>query len=97
MELIFEWNKEKSRNNFLKHGITFEEATTVFSDTLARIFDDEVHSIGECREIIVGHSNKNKLLLVVFVERMENKIRIISARLATKNEKKDYEEAQSKI
>lgn len=97
MELVFEWNKEKNRNNFLKHGITFEEAKTVFLDPLARIFDDENHSFGENREIIIGHSIKNKLLLVVFVEKVENKIRIISARLATRNEKKDYEKAQNKI
>lgn len=96
MELVFEWNKEKNRNNFLKHGITFEEAKTVFLDPLARIFDDENHSVGENREIIIGHSIKKKLLLVVFVEKVENKIRIISARLATRNEKKDYEEAKNK-
>lgn len=92
MELIFEWNRVKEKINFKKHGITFNEAKTVFFDPLAKIFDDELHSLKEKREIIIGHSTKNRLLIVVFVERYRNIIRIISARLATKNEKKDYEE-----
>jgi hypothetical protein len=92
MDFIFEWNREKERINFAKHGITFEEAKTVFFDPFAKIFDDNYHSFGENREIIIGHSQMNQLLLVVFVERLQNRIRIISARLATKNERKDYEE-----
>jgi uncharacterized DUF497 family protein len=67
------------------------EAATVFGDPLAAIFDDEVHSEEEQREIIVGHSRKNRLLLVCFTERAEA-VRIISARRATKQERKDYEE-----
>ncbi|MHB8905050.1 MAG: BrnT family toxin [Melioribacteraceae bacterium] len=97
MELIFEWNREKEKINFQKHGITFNEAKTVFYDPLARIFDDLIHSVGESREIIIGHSITKKLLLVVYVEKTQNLIRIISARQATKKEKKDYEENKNKF
>lgn len=97
MELVFEWNREKERINFRKHGITFNEAKTVFYDPLARIFDDIIHSVGESREIIIGHSLTKKLLLVVYVERKQNQIRIINARPATKKEKKDYEENKNKF
>jgi len=96
MELVFEWNREKERINFQKHGITFNEAKSVFYDPLARIFDDVIHSVDESREIIIGHSFTKKLLLVVYVERKQNQIRIISARQATKKEKKDYEENKNK-
>ena len=97
MELVFEWNRGKERINFRKHGITFNEAKTVFYDPLARIFDDVIHSIIESREIIIGHSLTKKLLLVVYLERKQNQIRIISARSATKKEKKDYEENKNKF
>jgi uncharacterized DUF497 family protein len=79
-------------SNESKHGVTFEEAMTVFADPLAVIFDDEEHSDEEPREIIVGHSAKGRLLLVSFTERGET-VRIISARRATKRERKDYEES----
>jgi uncharacterized DUF497 family protein len=91
MSLDFEWDEDKNASNEQKHGVTFEEATTVFADPLAAIFDDEVHSIDERREIIVGHSVKDRLLLVCFTER-GSAIRIISARRATKRERRDYEE-----
>ncbi len=87
----FEWDAEKADRNYQKHGIHFSEAKTVFNDPLASIFDDPGHSIGELREIIVGYSNSGKLLLVSFTDR-KGKIRIISARLATKAERYDYEE-----
>jgi uncharacterized DUF497 family protein len=87
--LEFEWDQDKAASK--KHGVTFEEAATVYSDPLAAIFDDAVHSEEEQREIIVGHSAKNRLLLVCFTERAEA-VRIISARRATKQERKDYEE-----
>lgn len=91
MDLQFEWNSQKARSNFKKHGVDFEEAKTVFIDPLAYIFNDEWHSFGEQREIIIGHDRKNRLLLVCFTEK--NKlIRIISARLTTKKERQDYEE-----
>ena len=91
MDLQFEWNDQKARLNLKKHGIDFEEATTVFQDPLAYIFDDEWHSVGERREIIIGHDKQNRLLLVCFTERNQT-IRIISARLTTKKERIDYEE-----
>ena len=91
MDLQFEWDDQKARLNFQKHGINFEEAKTVFRDPLAYIFDDQWHSVGEKREIIIGHDDKNRLVLVCFTERNQI-IRIISARLATKKERQDYEE-----
>ena len=90
MKLQFEWDEQKAKLNLKKHSIDFEEAKTVFRDPLAYIFDDEWHSVGEKREIIIGHDGKNRLLLVCFTERNQI-IRIISARLATKKERQDYE------
>ncbi|ELR98993.1 BrnT family toxin [Gloeocapsa sp. PCC 73106] len=86
-----EWNESKAAANLKKHGVSFEEAKTVFDNVLAVIFDDEAHSVGERREIIIGHSRSNRLLLVSFTER-PSAIRIISARLATLREREDYEQ-----
>ncbi len=94
MSLRFEWDPEKAAANLTKHGVSFEEALTVFSDPLARIFDDEDHSNEEEREIIVGHSPKQRLLLVCFTAR-DTAIRLFSARRATKKERQDYEESTS--
>ena len=91
MSLQFEWDDRKAIFNIKKHGIDFETATTVFHDPLAYIFDDTWHSVGEPREIIIGHDLTSRLLLVCFTER-NNRIRIISARLATKKERQDYEQ-----
>jgi hypothetical protein len=91
MDVWFTWDEEKAASNFLKHGVSFEEAQTVFSNPLALIFDDETHSTLERREIIIGHSANNRLILVCFTERGD-KIRIISARCATPKERRDYEE-----
>jgi uncharacterized DUF497 family protein len=91
MRLEFEWDEDKAASNEKKHGVSFDEAASVFYDPLAAIFDDETHSQDEQREIIIGHSARNRLLLVSFVERA-GVIRIISARTATKRERKDYEE-----
>ena len=74
------------------HNVSFDEASTVFDDPLAYIFDDEDHSIDEHREIIIGHSILNRLLLVSFTERVADLIRVISAREVTKQEGQDYEE-----
>lgn len=90
----FEWDRRKAAANLAKHVVTFEEAMTVFPDLLARIFDDPDHSHGEAREIIIGHSNKQHLLVVCFTER-SGVVRIISARRATPSERKDYEEGTS--
>lgn len=88
----FEWDNNKARSNQIDHVVSFDEASTVFDDTFARIFDDEAHSKDERREIIIGHSINNRLLLVCFTERPKEIIRIISARLPTAKERKDYEE-----
>ena len=93
MSVEFEWDQDKAASNKKKHGVSFEEPATVFADPLAVIFDDEVHSEEEQREIIIGHSAENRLVLVSFPERGEA-IRIISARRATKRERRDYEENQ---
>jgi uncharacterized DUF497 family protein len=91
MGLHFEWDDNKARSNLKTHGVSFDEAKTVFVNRLAFIFADEAHSTEEEREIIIGHSLSNRLLLVCFIERGEV-IRIISARRATKKERNDYEE-----
>ena len=91
MSLRFEWDPKKAETNQTKHGVSFEEALTVFADPLARIFPDEQHSVEELREIIVGHSARHQLLLVYFTG-SDNHVRIFSARRATRWERKDYEE-----
>ena len=89
--MIYEWHAEKAKGNLRKHGVSFEEALTVFGDPLARIFDDENHSVVEQREIIIGHSARDRLLVVCFTAQGES-VRIFSARTATRRERKDYEE-----
>ena len=93
MSLIFEWNREKARRNRAKHGVSFGKALTAFADPLGRIFDDPAHADDESREILVGHSQRRRLLVVSFAERGES-VRIIRARRATKNERHDYEKGQ---
>ena len=88
--LIFEWKPQKAKSNLKKHGVSFEEASTAFQDTLSLTIDDPLHSIDEERVVLIGMSNKNRLLVVVHAERGDN-IRIISARKATKEERKNYE------
>lgn len=90
----FEWNIEKAETNLKKHKVSFAEAETVFGDSLAKIFDDDAHSFEEKREIIVGHSTENRLLIISFTERENNTVRIISARIPTPQERKDYENAK---
>ena len=91
MSLSFEWDRRKAASNLSKHGVSFEEALTVFADPLARIFDDEDHSLEEQREIIIGHSADDHLLVVCFTAQGES-VRIFSARKSTRKERKDYEE-----
>lgn len=86
----YSWDPQKAARNIAKHGISFQEAQTVFDDPLAVIFDDEAHSLQEQREIIIGHSERGRLVLVCFVERGDT-IRIISARQATPKERYSYE------
>ena len=89
----FEWNARKAAINRGKHKITFEEAATVFGDPLGRIVDDPRHSEGEERYVLLGESNRRRLLIVMFTERTDT-IHLISARRATRRERKEYEEAQ---
>ena len=87
----FEWDSQKAALNLKKHGVTFEEATTVFRDTLSATDHDPDHSTGDDRFITFGLSSSGRLLVVSHTERKDG-IRIISARPATKREKKIYEE-----
>jgi hypothetical protein len=89
----FEWDDKKAISNLKKHGISFEEASTVFGDWLAITIEDPLHSEDEERWIIIGKSEYLNTLVVVHVEKCQA-IRIISARSATKNEQKFYEEQQ---
>lgn len=86
----FVWNRDKAANNEAKHGVTFEEAASVFRDQFAHIFDDDRHSDDEYREIIIGQSDHQRILIASFTER-EGTIRMISARKATNRERIDYE------
>jgi uncharacterized protein len=96
MSVRFEWDDDKAKANLKKHKISFDEASTVFGDPLAKIFGDDNHSSEEIREIIVGHSMLERLLLVSFTERGRDVIRVISARVATRNERRSYEENKDK-
>jgi len=89
--LLFEWDTDKAAKNHKTHGITFDEASTAFEDVLSLTIYDPLHSEEENRFILIGNSYKNRLLVVVHTERGD-RIRIISARKATKNERKQYEE-----
>jgi len=89
----FEWDDKKAISNLKKHGISFEEASSVFGDWLAITIEDPLHSESEDRFIIIGKSELLNTLVVVHVERSEA-VRIISARPASKNEQKFYEEQQ---
>lgn len=87
----FEWNLDKAVLNLEKHGVSFQEASTVFNDPLSVTFPDPNHSIGESRYVIIGVSRFGQLLVVAHTDRGE-KVRIISARKATRQEGRFYEE-----
>lgn len=89
--MIFEWDENKARTNLKKHGISFQEATTVFSDPMALTFDDPDHSFGECRLLTFGKTKAGELV-VSHVELEEDRIRLISARRMTKQEQRVYRE-----
>src|SRR4030043_673007 len=89
--LLFEWDPNKAKENSETHGISFDEASTAFGDTLSLAIYDPLHSEEEDRFILIGNSHRNRLLVIVHTERAEN-IRIISAKKATKKERKQYEE-----
>jgi uncharacterized DUF497 family protein len=87
----FEWDKNKAAKNLSKHGVSFEEAKTVFDDPLYVDFYDPDHSEKEERYLIVGESNRRRLLIVSYTEK-EKAIRLISAREVTRSEREAYEE-----
>ena len=92
MGIIFEWDDVKARGNLKKHNVGFEEAATVFGDPLSLTIEDPRHSSWENRFVIIGRSHTGRTLVVVHAERGDY-IRIISARVATRRERRQYEEA----
>ncbi len=89
--ILFEWDDKKAKSNLKKHGVSFEEAESVFFDEQAIQFWDDKNSYNEDRFLMLGLSNKFRILLVVHCFReSDSTIRIISARKATKNEMKQY-------
>lgn len=91
-ELKFEWDLEKAILNINKHGVSFEEATTVFNDEYAILLDDPDHSIQEERFLLLGTSANAQIMIVCHCIRYDSVIRIISARKATKKEREQYDE-----
>jgi len=91
MSLRFEWDSSKARQNLLKHGVSFEEASTVFADLLSVTILDPDHSIVEERWVTIGQSSSRQLLVVVHIEH-GGMIRLVSARPATPGERRKYEE-----
>jgi uncharacterized DUF497 family protein len=91
MSIIFQWDEEKARANLHKHGVSFAEASTVFGDPLSLTISDPVHSDREERFVTIGLSSQNRLIVVVHTERAAA-LRIISARLATRRERRAYAE-----
>ncbi|NCR71452.1 MAG: BrnT family toxin [Microcystis aeruginosa LG13-12] len=87
----FDWDKNKAERNLSKHEVSFEEAKTVFDDPLYVDFYDPEHSEDEDRYLLVGQSNRGRLLIVSYTER-GNLIRLISAREVTKTERETYEQ-----
>ena len=93
--MTYEWNAEKAKINLRKHGLSFEDAATVFLDPLAVTYPDPYHSGSEAREITIGHSVGRQVVFVSHCQR-GNRTRIISARKATRGERKQYEEGITK-
>jgi uncharacterized DUF497 family protein len=92
--LLYEWDDEKAAANHEKHGVSFIEATGVFLDPLAATWPDPEHSLGEPRFITVGHSQDGQLLVVAHLDVADDRIRLISARRATKRERHAHQEAR---
>ena len=91
-DLRFEWDPAKARANVRKHGVTFDEAETVFADDQAILLDDPDHSAAEERFALLGMSARLRLLVVVHAERAEGTVlRLISARRATRSERIQYD------
>ena len=91
MGYLFEWDPAKAAANARKHDVTFDEAATAFADPLAVLMPDRDHSEGEERYLLLGMSVRGRLLVVAFSER-QPRTRLVSARLATRRERRRYEE-----
>jgi len=91
-DLLFEWDPKKNSANIAKHGVSFEEAQSVFTDQYARLLADPEHSDDEDRFILLGTSIRARLLVICHCERSADTIRLISARKADKQERRIYEE-----
>jgi len=91
--MLFEWNPDKANLNLNKHGVSFNEASTVFNDPLSVTFPDPDHSYGEERYVIIGVSSAGRILIVPHTDRADL-VRIISAREATRNERRFYEDGE---
>jgi uncharacterized protein len=86
-----EWDKNKARSNFQKHGVSFTEGLSVLDDPFSITIADPKHSIGEARFLTIGYSNRYRILVVSYTERNDN-VRVISARPATPGERRTYEQ-----
>jgi len=92
---LFEWSYPEAQENLRKHGVSFEEATTVFGDPLSRTVHNPDHSVEEDRYVTIGRSSTQRVLVIVHTERGE-RIRLISARLANRSETRQYEKRPEK-
>jgi uncharacterized protein len=92
--VVYEWDPAKAAANLRKHGVAFQEATTVFLDPLAISYSDPDHSVGEARFITVGYSALSRLLFVAHRDLGEERTRIMSARMATRRERREHEEGR---
>ena len=92
--MIYEWDPKKADENLKRHKISFDEATSVFTDPFALTFDDPEHSLGEQRYITIGTSSTRRILFLSHADRGEDHVRIISARSATPTEAHAYQESR---
>jgi uncharacterized protein len=94
--VIYEWDSIKATSNERKHGVSFEEAKDVFLDPLAETFNDPDHSSKEQRFITIGMTTKQRIVFVAHVDSGDDRVRIISARVATRRESNAYQERSPK-
>jgi len=90
--VVYEWDPRKAAVNLKKHGVSFEEAAGVFLDPLAITFDDPDHSLDERRFVTIGHTRRRRLVVVAHRDVDNSRVRIISARKATRGERHGYQE-----
>ena len=95
MALVFEWDEKKAKENLRKHGVSFDEARSVFADAHSWTIADPDHSLDEARFLTIGLSAEGRTLVVGHTDRGQN-LRLITARLATRQERRNYEEASPK-